>query len=381
MNANGKLAGRIGTWLAVLAVMPAAAVLAQEVDYTALPPEPAEIEKKVRGCTITLAEAIETAGQEVDGVVKSADLLLDLQPPAFEIVAYADGRARRVLVDADTGAVREVGEVSRFPGEPVSGEWTETESGLKYYDIKVGEGIQPPGPEALIEITYTGWLTDGSKFDSSFDRGRGEPIKIPLNRFIDGWTEGISSMNVGGKRKLIIPYELGFGERGRSPVVPPKATLIYDIELLNVIDYERIPEELPGEAVTGEPVVTESGLMYYDLYVDPEGETPPDEETVVKVHYTGWLTDGTQFDSSVERGEPLVRALDQVIAGWTEGVGSMTVGSRRKLIIPYGLGYGERGSPPVIPAKATLIFDVELIEIMTGDEEEAPDEPAVGDER
>jgi peptidylprolyl isomerase len=348
------------------------------VDYSALPPEPAEIEKQLRACHVTLAEAIATARQTVGGVARSAELRLELQPPAIEVVVYGDGRAQSVLVDADSGDVLEVTEVSRFPGEPVTGAWIESETGLKYFDIKVGEGAELPKPDALVELHYTGYLTDGSKFDSSHDRG--DPISIPANRFIPGWTEGISTMKVGGVRKLIIPPDLAFGERGRPGVIPPNAILIFDLELLKIIDYERVPGELPGEPVTGEPVVTDSGLMYYDLHVDPQGEMPADAATVVKVHYTGWLNDGTQFDSSVDRGEPLVRALNQVIQGWTEGVASMTVGSRRKLIIPYQLGYGERGSLPAIPARATLIFDVELIEIVT-DEEEPDDTPGGGDQR
>jgi len=106
----------------------------------------------------------------------------------------------------------------------------------------------------------------------------------------------------------------------------------------------------------------ESGLAYIDLKVG-EGEQPAKTDKV-EVHYTGWLTDGTKFDSSVDRGQPFTFSLQGgVIKGWLEGVATMKVGGKRKLIIPGNLAYGKRGSPPKIPADAILVFDVELLSI------------------
>ncbi len=124
-----------------------------------------------------------------------------------------------------------------------------------------------------------------------------------------------------------------------------------------------------GEAVTGadpdfEVIETDSGLEYQDLVVGG-GETADSGDTVA-VHYTGWLTDGTKFDSSLDRGSPFTFTIDRgsVIQGWHEGIRGMKVGGKRRLIIPSELAYGDSGYAGVIPPKATLIFDVELMEMV-----------------
>jgi peptidylprolyl isomerase len=112
-----------------------------------------------------------------------------------------------------------------------------TSSGLQITDSKAGTGATPkPGQTAVVH--YTGWLyqdgAKGKKFDSSVDRG--QPFEFPLGqrRVIGGWDEGVATMKVGGKRTLIIPPELGYGVRGAGGVIPPNATLIFDIELLDL---------------------------------------------------------------------------------------------------------------------------------------------------
>ena len=116
---------------------------------------------------------------------------------------------------------------------PVSGETVTTESGLQYIVLREGSGATPERGQQ-VNVHYTGWLTDGTKFDSSVDRG--EPIAFPIGTgyVIPGWDEGILAMKVGEQRRLIIPFELAYGEAGRLPVIPPRATLIFDVELVGI---------------------------------------------------------------------------------------------------------------------------------------------------
>lgn len=239
------------------------------------------------------------------------------------------------------------------------GTTVKTASGLEYTEIKAGAG---PAPKAgdIVSVHYTGKLTDGKKFDSSVDRG--QPFQFPLGagRVIKGWDEGIALMKKGGKATLTIPPELGYGSRGAGGVIPPNATLVFEVELVDILPGAPAAPTKVNEA---DYQTTPSGLKYYDFAVG-SGATPKKGQQVA-VHYTGWLTDGKKFDSSLDRGEPLVFPIGtgQVIRGWDEGVLSMKVGGKRQLVIPPELGYGARGAGGVIPANATLIFEVELVSV------------------
>jgi peptidylprolyl isomerase len=109
-----------------------------------------------------------------------------------------------------------------------------TPSGLKYIELAKGEGTTTPERGKTVVVHYTGTLEDGTKFDSSRDRGQPFKFKIGIGQVIKGWDEGLSTMKVGDRRQLIIPSELGYGARGAGGVIPPNATLIFDVELLDI---------------------------------------------------------------------------------------------------------------------------------------------------
>jgi len=115
----------------------------------------------------------------------------------------------------------------------MGGKQVTTASGLKYEDIVEGTGASPK-PGQIVTVHYTGTLENGKKFDSSVDRGQPFEFKIGVGQVIKGWDEGVMTMKIGGKRKLTIPPELGYGARGAGGVIPPNATLIFDVELLGV---------------------------------------------------------------------------------------------------------------------------------------------------
>ena len=113
------------------------------------------------------------------------------------------------------------------------GKTVTTSSGLQYVDEVVGDGQEAVKGD-LVVVHYTGWLTDGTKFDSSKDRNNPFSFRLGAGRVIKGWDEGVAGMKIGGKRKLTIPSDLGYGTRGAGGVIPPNATLIFDVELLEL---------------------------------------------------------------------------------------------------------------------------------------------------
>jgi len=116
----------------------------------------------------------------------------------------------------------------------VTGAGTKTPDGLQYWDIKVGNGATVKAGDNVV-VHYTGWLTDGKKFDSSVDRNQPFTVENVGNApVIKGWNEGLIGMKVGGKRQLRIPPDLAYGPEGRPPVIPPSATLIFDVEVMGI---------------------------------------------------------------------------------------------------------------------------------------------------
>lgn len=349
-----------------------------------------------------------------------------------------------------------------------------TASGLQYCVLQAGRDEPSPTANDSVEVHYTGWLTSGKKFDSSRDRG--QPARFPLSGVIKGWTEGLQLMSPGAKYKFVIPPELGYGDQD-SGVIPPKSTLVFEVELLKVVrmpafvaatvanqrdlpsggkweelkagngaapgdqdavafDYAifqpdgkllacseqrnghriagkkddlplpalkdlvalmklggkvRIEIDTPAGFVTqaGGPTVwllelagihrlpafraldaqkavtTQSGLKY-EVLVQGNGKLPKATDTV-SVLYTGWLTDGTVFDSAHGRGIPAEFPLNRVIKGWTEGLQLMAQGSTFLFEIPSELAYGVRGSGDKIKPNATLVFLVELLDVKSAD--------------
>lgn len=244
--------------------------------------------------------------------------------------------------------------------------WQVSPSGLQYKVVNEGSGVTP-APTDFVTVHYEGKLIDGTIFDSSYQRK--EPATFPANRLIRGWVEALSMMKAGATWELAIPAELAYGDADRG-TIPPHSTLLFKMELLSVKSQEALLEEhknqqsayLDENAQKDGVTVTESGLQYKVLE-SGNGATPTRQDQV-KVHYAGRLIDGTEFDSSYRRGESITFGVTQVIPGWTEALMLMKEGDKWEIALPYTIAYGEGGAGANIPPYATLVFDVELIEVL-----------------
>ena len=275
------------------------------------------------------------------------------------------------------------------PGQPLPANLTQ----LTIIDREPGDAssaLVASGSPILVH--YTGWLYDpaapdgkGTQFDSSRTRVAPFSFIVGVGRVIKGWDQGVIGMKINGKRTLIIPASLAYGERDR-PKIPANSNLMFDIELISIVQTGASGLGASTSTSASAPPTVASGPMRLapkaslpmiatDLTIIDQlvgtGQTA-EAGSSVTVHYTGWLYDaklpggkGKEFDSSVKSGKPFAFPLGgkRVIRGWDEGVAGMKVKGKRTLIIPSQFGYGERGAGGVIPPNATLIFDVELLEV------------------
>ncbi len=232
------------------------------------------------------------------------------------------------------------------PNKVAESDYKTTSSGLKYYDFAVGNGPSPDNGDSIVMHSAI-WMADGTALGSTYDVGQPQIVPFIAGSLFPGLEEGLAGMHMGGKRQMMISPQLGYGTQGFTDpqsgivIIPPDTTLIVETDLLGVIP---VPEPSEFTEVNDEDyAITSTGLKYYDIETG-NGPSPEDGQLVL-VHYTGWLTDGEQFDSSIGRGQPLPFIIGvvpgQVIPGFEEGVGTMKVGSKRQLLIPSELGYND----------------------------------------
>lgn len=233
------------------------------------------------------------------------------------------------------------------------------ESGLYIYK-EVEGSAEKPNSESYLTLNYEGRLLDGTVFDGT----NGSPVTFdfPVSGLIDGWQEGIPQFGKGGKGKLIVPPNLGYGDR-EVGFIPASSILVFDIELIDFAQEPPMPEDYSEEIEAyiqenkmGEFEKTESGLY---MQIKNEGGEKPTLDHFLTLEYKGYLFDGTVFDGT--DGEPITFSfpLGQTIEGWREGIPNIGKGGNGVLIIPPHIGYGDRASGD-IPANSVLVFEITI---------------------
>jgi len=218
--------------------------------------------------------------------------------------------------------------------------------GLTSMDTVLGKGLEAKAGD-LVTMTYKGWLQSTG---SVFDETKGKPpftFVLGAGEVIKGWDEGIPGMRKGGRRMLLLEPAMGYGDRDLGGI-PPKSTLVFDVELLR-IDPKGVKQMIEIEEIKA-----------------GEGPTAKLGDTV-DVHYVGSFLNGEKFDSSRDRGNTFRVEIGKtgIIKGFEQGLIGMKQGDVRKVTIPYELAYGEAGRPPGIPARSTLVFELEVVKLET----------------
>ena len=236
------------------------------------------------------------------------------------------------------------------------------DSGLKYIEVAKGKGAGAKNGDRVF-VHYTGYLTNGKKFDASYDRGKPLPLVLGRKQVITGWEMGLQGMKVGEKRRLLIPANLAYGKKGHPPVIPASADLVFDVEMMK-IEPDAIPK--PYDVKGLDTITTEDSLKYIVVKKTDGRRIVPGDTVVIK--YVAYYEDGRILESTYERNDSLIliAGIPSIIPGIMEGIEYLHEGEKARLIIPYTLAFGEKGRPPIIPPRTTLIFDMYIQRVIPG---------------
>ena len=234
---------------------------------------------------------------------------------------------------------------------------TRLANGEYYRDLVAGTGAAVSNGQ-LLGVHYTGWLSNGTQFDSNAG-GAAFAFVLGGGQVIAGWDLGFDGAHVGGLRQLIIPPGLAYGQTGRNPI-PGNAVLVFNVQIDSAktvtVENTQFSSSLMVDLASFTKLA--NGEYYLDSPAGSGAAISPGQTLIT--HYTGWLADGTKFDSNVGAAAfSFVLGAGKVIGGWDQGFVGAHVGGTRQLLIPPELGYGVAGSGPIPPA-AVLVFRVQI---------------------
>jgi peptidylprolyl isomerase len=231
-----------------------------------------------------------------------------------------------------------------------------TASGLEYTITEKGNGRTPEKGDK-VSVHYTGKLTNDTVFDSSVKRNTPFEFRVGEGAVIKGWDEAFLLLKEGDKATIKFGPELGYGTAAQGPI-PANSTLIFDVELLKILSSAIKPFDIKGK----DTITTKSGLKYVIVKENKSGETTTGKKATIQ--YSGFMRNGKMFDSSIDRGQPLVADVgkSKLFPGLDEAVSLLRKGEKGRFIIPSALAFGERGGGP-IPPNTDLIMDLEVTDV------------------
>lgn len=223
-----------------------------------------------------------------------------------------------------------------------------TKNGVKIEFLERSENGSAIASGDMVKLKYKGKLPDGKVFDSSDMLGMALPYFVGVKLSVKGWDEALMKMKTGDKVRLLVPSKMAYGKKGYGKLIPPNTDLTFEMEVLEKI----------------EPKVTSTGLKFFKT-LEKAGEMAKDGQTLV-IHFYGWLqSNGEQFDSSHLSGKAyeFVLGKGKSLPCWDEALRMMRKGEKAFIVSPPELAYGANGIPELVPPNATLIYNLELIDI------------------